>query len=234
MIQPRRSTGLRIAAIVIAVIAVLYLARAILIPLAFAITLTLILAPAVSRLQKLHIHRLPAVLLVVLVSVATAGGISYVIFNQLVQVLTELPGYRDNIDNKIKAFRTPQKSALGRAAQSVKDLGKELASAQNLAAPPPSQGRPGRIDSPASPLPVRVVEGPVNGLVYLRDLTQPFIAPLATLGIVLVFTVFLLVEETDLRNRLFRLAGLNRLNVMTKALEDATQRVSPISCSSFW
>src|SRR4029077_20973782 len=39
-------------------------------------------------------------------------------------------------------------------------------------------------------------------------------------------TLFLLVEEADLRNRLFRLAGLDRLNLMTQALEDATRRVS--------
>jgi len=45
--------------------------------------------------------------------------------------------------------------------------------------------------------------------VYLRDVTKPFLAPLAELGIVLVFTLFLLVEESDLRNRIFRLAGLS-------------------------
>ena len=91
MIQPRRSSGIRIAAILIGVIAVLYLARDILIPLAFAITLTLVLAPAVGWLQKVHIRRFPAVLLVMLVSIAVAGGISYVIFNQLVQVVNDLP-----------------------------------------------------------------------------------------------------------------------------------------------
>ena len=70
------------------------------------------------------------------------------------------------------------------------------------------------------------MEPPANGLVYVRDLTQPFLSLLAMLGIVLVFTIFLLVEEADLRNRLFRLAGLSRLNLMTQALDDATQRVS--------
>jgi predicted PurR-regulated permease PerM len=230
VIQPRRSSGIRIAAILIGVITVLYLAREILIPLAFAITLTFVLAPAVSWLQKLHISRFPAVLLVMLVSIAAAGGIGYVIFNQLVQVVNDLPSYRENIDNKIKALRAPNKGPLGRAAQSVKELGKELATAQELPPPPVSQGRTGRlntpVNTPANPLPVQVVEAPPNGLVYVRDLTAPFIAPLAILGIVLVFTVFLLVEEADLRNRLFRLAGLNRLNVMTQALDDATRRVS--------
>lgn len=234
MIQPRRSSGIRIAAILISVIAVLYLAREILIPLAFAITLTLVLAPAVGWLQKLHVGRFPAVLAVMLVSVGVAGGISYVIFNQLVQVVNDLPSYRENIDSKIKALRTPNQGALGRAAQSVKELGKELATAQELPPPPAAPGRTGRLNTPASapvsspanPLPVQVIEAPANGLVYVRALTQPFLGPLAILGIVLVFTVFLLVEEADLRNRLFRLAGLNRLNVMTQALDDATRRVS--------
>lgn len=230
MIQPRRSSGVRTAAILIGVIAVLYLARDILIPLAFAITLTLVLTPAVGWLQKLHIRRFPAALLVMLVSITIAGGVSYVIFNQLVQVVNDLPGYRENIDNKIKTLRAPNKGALGRAAQSVKELGKELATTQELPAPPPAQGRAGRLTSPVNtldnPLPVQVVEAPANGLVYVRGLTQPFFAPLAILGIVLVFTVFLLVEEADLRNRLFRLAGLDRLNVVTQALDDATHRVS--------
>ncbi len=38
--------------------------------------------------------------------------------------------------------------------------------------------------------------------------------------------MFLLIEQDDLRNRFLRLAGLDRLNVMTQALEDATRRVS--------
>ena len=43
---------------------------------------------------------------------------------------------------------------------------------------------------------------------------------------VLIFSVFLLINQKDLRNRFFRLVGLDQLNVMTQALDDATQRVS--------
>ena len=227
MTRPSRSSGLRVAAIVASVIAGLYLAREILIPLAFAITLSLVLSPAVGWVQNVHIRRFPVVLVVMIVSITIAGGISYVIFDQLVQVANELPAYRENIHNKLTALRTPNKGALGRAAESVKELGKELTT------PPPEppeasppRGRAERTNTPVNPLPVQVVEPPANGLVYVRDLTQPFLGPLAILGIVLVFTVFLLVEEVDLRNRLFRLAGLNRLNVVTQALDDATHRVS--------
>ncbi len=226
MIRPRSAPGIRTAATLIAVVAALYLAREILIPLAFAITLALVLSPAVSWVQKLHIRRLPAVFGIVLVLVTATGAVGYVIFNQLIQVVSDLPAYRENIDNKIKALRAPQKGSLGQAAQSVQELGKELATAQELPAPPPAKGRAGPSTSPTSPLAVQVVETPPNGLLYVRDLLRPFLAPLVTLGIVLVFTVFLLVEESDLRNRLFRLAGVNRVNVMTQALDDATRRVS--------
>ena len=209
----------------IGVIAILYLAREILIPLALAITLTLVLTPAVGWLQKLHIGRFPGALMVILVSMAVVGGISYVIFNQVVQVATELPSYQENIDNKIRALRMHDSGALSRAAKSVQKLGKELDTVQDTP-PPPASARAARVNTPTNPLPVQVIEAPPSALTYLRDLTRPFLAPLAVLGIVLVFTLFLLVEEADLRNRLFRLAGMSRLNVMTQALDDATQRVS--------
>ena len=74
------SSGIRTAAILIAVVAVLYLARELLIPLAFAITLTLVLAPAVGWLQKARLSRVPAVLVVMIVMIAAAGAIGWVIF----------------------------------------------------------------------------------------------------------------------------------------------------------
>jgi len=217
MIKPHRptgSSGVRTTAILIAVISVLYLARAVLIPFAFAITLALILTPAVAWLQKIRLGRVPAVALVLVVTIASAGGIGLVIFNQLVGVANELPKYQQNIHNKLKAMRTPDKGPLGRAAASVKELGKELTNTQA----PALRG--------SRPQPVQIVEEPANELEYVRDVIQPFLTPLGVFGIVLIFSVFLLIKQEDLRNRLFRLVGLNQLNVMTQALDDATRRVS--------
>ena len=225
VIRPRRSSGLRIAAVLAGAVAALFLARDVLIPLAFAITLALLLSPGVGGLQKLRFRRFPAVLTMMLFSVAVSAGAGYVIFNQLLEVINELPRYQQNIDNKILALRTPSKGALSRAAESVKQLGNELVTPTESAASL-SHPQTSRTSVPGSPVPVEVVEPPANSLVYLRDVTRPFLGPLATLGIVLVFTVFLLVEASDLRNRLFGLAGMNRLNLMTEAFDDATRRVS--------
>jgi predicted PurR-regulated permease PerM len=217
--QPPGSSGVRTAAIVIAVISVLYLAREILIPLALAITLALVLTPAVDWLQKIRLRRVPAVALVMIVTIAATGGVAWIIFNQLVGVANELPRYKQNIRNKLEAMRAPGEGALGQATKSIKDLATEFTSIE-AAAPPSASDRGSR------PQPVQIVEQPSNELEHLRDLAQPFLGPLGEFGMVLIFSVFLLINQKDLHNRLFRLVGLNQLNVMTQALDDATQRVS--------
>src|ERR1700733_9683518 len=101
--------------ILVLAVATLYFAREILIPLAFALTLTLILSPPVDWLRKLHVSRFPAVLLVILLSVSAAGALAWVMANQLIEVASELPDYRENIHRKLEAMHTPAKGALGRA-----------------------------------------------------------------------------------------------------------------------
>jgi predicted PurR-regulated permease PerM len=230
MIKPpvsARGSGVWTAAILVAVIAILYLARGILIPLVFAVIVALVLSPAVAWLQKLGLGRLPSALLLMVVSIAIAGGVGWFIFNELVEVVNDLPSYQQNIHNKIQAIRTPSKGAVGRAAASVKELGKELSSAPAPVAPPaPIHGRRNASNQPSPTVPVEIMAQPANEFEYVRQLATPVLAPLGILGMVLIFSVFLLTEQSDLRNRLFRLAGLDHLNVMTQALDDATRRVS--------
>jgi predicted PurR-regulated permease PerM len=212
----------------VAVIGALYLAREVFIPLAFAIVLSLIWTPAVNWLQKLHVGRIPAVLLVVIASVAVAGDISWVIFNQLVAVVNELPKYQENIHSKITAFRSPVSGELGKAAERVEQIGKEFSAAQIPSTPPPSNDRTRASlrNSVAGPISVQITDKPASVFENLRDLARPFVGPVGIAGVVLIFSVFLLIERQDVRNRFLRLVGLGRLNVMTQALDDATQRVS--------
>src|ERR1039458_2225944 len=128
------SSGLRNIAILVAVVGVLYMARELLIPLAFAVTLSLILAPAIAWMQRLHMGRIPAALLVMVLAITGAAAIGWMIFNDLVTVANQLPEYQANIHKKLEAIRAPNTGAVGRAAASVKQLGKELAH-------PPSPGR---------------------------------------------------------------------------------------------
>jgi predicted PurR-regulated permease PerM len=222
----RGETG---AIVLLGVIAALYFTREILIPFAFALTLTFLLTPVVALLQKLHIGRIVSVLMTVLVSIAVAGSVGWIIANQLVEVASQLPRYRHNIHAKIEAFHIPATGQLGQAAGSVKEIVQELTS-PGAAAPgsPPKERnqKPNALPAPLSPMPVQVVEPPTSAWTQLHDLITPALGPLGRTGIVVIFTVFMLFKREDLRNRLLRLAGLGQLNVMTQALDDAAGRVS--------
>jgi predicted PurR-regulated permease PerM len=216
------------AIVLFAAVAALYFARDILIPFAFALTLTFLLTPVVTVLQKLHIGRVISVLTTVLVSIAVAGGIAWTIAYQLVDVANQLPLYRQNIHAKIVAFHIPATGQLGQASASVKEIVQEVTSPDAPVALPGVEN-PKRFKArpaPAAPLPVRMVQSPTSGWAELRDLGAPVLAPLGRTGIVIIFTVFMLLTREDLRNRVLRLAGLTQLNLMTQALDDAAGRVS--------
>src|SRR6185369_2942093 len=101
MVLPASSSRTNSFVAALLVIAVLYLGQEVLIPFALALLLTFLLAPAVQRLQQLHLPRLPAVLITGFLSFALIGMILWIIVTQTVGLATSLPGYKDNIQTKI-------------------------------------------------------------------------------------------------------------------------------------
>src|SRR5579883_1780055 len=85
------------------VIACLYWARQILIPIALAILLSFILTPAVSALQRRGLGRIPSVLLVVLLAFVLLGGIAWVISMQIGSLLSNLSLYQGRITAKLES-----------------------------------------------------------------------------------------------------------------------------------
>jgi predicted PurR-regulated permease PerM len=199
------------------VVLVLYFARAVLIPLALALTLTFLLTPMVMGLQKLSMRRVPAVAFATLISMAAVGGMGWVVAGQLIQVANDLPKYRLNIHHKIESLHYPPESPLGRAAESVKEVSSEFAEAG-------AQGK--TVPQSAGPLPVEVVTVPASRLQSLRELLGSAVSPLATTGMIIIFTIFILIKQEDLRNRFLRLAGVPQLHAMTLALDEASHRIS--------
>ena len=217
------------AIVLLGTIAALYFAREILIPLAFALTLTFLLTPVVARLQKLHAGRVVSVITAVVVSVGVAGGISWIIATQLVDVANQIPLYSENIRARVTAFHLPSTGQIGQAAKSVKEI-EEVFNPPSAPTPAVAKGRnenkPSVPPAAVPPTPVRIVQPSASGWAELRNLGTPVLAPLGRAGMILIFTVFMLLKREDLRNRLLRLAGLSQLNLMTQALDDASGRVS--------
>jgi predicted PurR-regulated permease PerM len=214
----------------VVVIATLYVARVMLVPLALAVLFTFVLTPVVSTLERIHVPRFLAVFVVVTVAVAGFGLMGWTVGNQLIDVTNQLPAYRTNIREKIDAVRNPKSRRLDNAANAVKQIGKDITDSTA------SQGEANTTTSTASkgsnnaktaaaankPVPIQVFQPATDPFESLNSV----ITPLGSAMIVVVLTIFMLVGREDLRNRLIRLAGQGNLNTMTQALDDAGTRVS--------
>jgi predicted PurR-regulated permease PerM len=205
---------------IVVVIAGLYFGRQILIPLALAVVLAFLLTPIVGLLEKGHLGRVPSVLAILMLSFALMAAVGWGVTNQLRAILDHLPDYKANIHDKIVAIRTPGAGGLGKAAATVNDLSKEL-SATSETAEDKKLGR----NAGKQPLAVQVAAPPRDAAEYVGDVVGPLTGILETTGIVVIFTLFILMKREDLRNRLLRLAGSDQLNVMTEALDEASQRL---------
>ena len=100
--------GLWAVALTSFVIAMLYLARDLFIPLALAALLTFLLSPLVTRIER-WLGRIAAVLLVVATIFAATGAAGWVLTRQLVDLATKLPDYKENIQHQAALHQGPKR-----------------------------------------------------------------------------------------------------------------------------
>jgi predicted PurR-regulated permease PerM len=214
----------RLLGIVTAVVAIttLYFARVVFIPLALALLIALLLAPSVAFLERIKFPRTIAIFTVVLALLGLLGGIGWQAFRQFGDLTNQMPAYKEALKIKIQIVKQSKNRSLDSASQTMKELETEIANATPGSSQANSlkKGTPTLGSSPAHPLAVEVVP-PNNPLESLENL----IGPLATAGVVTIFTLFILFGREDLRNRLIRLAGAGQLNPMTQAMDEASQRI---------
>lgn len=203
----------------LAVGAVLYLGQAIFEPLALAALLAFVLDPVVSALRRIGLPRTPAVVLVMLATVAALAATSFLVAGQLTQLAHNLPTYQSTVQGKLRVLRkelTQTSGGFGATTRMLDALGGELDAARRDL----GVGAPAR-----APMAVTLSTQPRGAMAALADAVTPLLGPLATLGAVLLFLMFVLIERHDMRDRLLRLAGAD-LHRSTDALDEAGQRVS--------
>jgi predicted PurR-regulated permease PerM len=188
----------------VVVVAVLYLAREVLIPLALAILFSFVLAPGVRRLERWHLGRIVSTFAMVILACAILGAVGTVAVSQAVSLGAKLPEYRHNINEKIRKLRAPRSGDLAKATEAIKDIDKQAA-----------PGKP----------PLAVIETPASGLASLVDFVRPFAHPLAAALAVIVFTILMLLNRETMRERLIGLIGAGRINLTTQALNEVSDRV---------
>ena len=210
-------------------IAVLYLGREVLIPIALALLLSLLLVPPMVRLQRLGLGKTFAALFVVALSFSALVATGWAGFGQAYNLATELPEYRQNISTKLRTLNPRSLSRLGKTKQMLGEVTGELVAQDQAQKSIKPTSKVGEVSSPLSgqrPIPVQVQQAEPTPLEFLQKTAGSVLQPLAISFIVLIFVIFILLGREDLRDRMLRLAGSSRLYLTTQALDDATRRVS--------
>jgi predicted PurR-regulated permease PerM len=203
-----------IVAGILPVVAALYWGQGVLIPVALACLFTFLLSPIVGALERAGLGRMRAgkvvaALLVVGLVFSIIGGAGWIIVQQITAFGSELPQYKGNIMRKVEEFR-----GLGRHSPlaEVQSAAKEV------------MGELQKVETPkgeSKPLPV-VVKPEVFGIWQLPRLLQAAGAAM----FVVVLVIFMLIERREVRDRFIRLSGERRLANVTRAIDEASGRVS--------
>jgi len=211
------------------IIALLFFAREVFVPLSLAVLLSFLLANPCTFLERHGFKRPVAVLLLVVLSFAIVVSTGWLMSAQFYDLARRLPDYQETIQEKISSLKTSPHSTLGRIHQMLRRTADELqapASKESAAKPNAPKAEPAGHAPKSEPIPVEVHQPTPGSLDVLRGILGPAVKYLATGVMVLVVLIFMLLGREDLRNRVIRLAGTDRMDLTTDALDEAAGRVS--------
>jgi predicted PurR-regulated permease PerM len=236
------------------VLALLYFARGVLVPITLAVILSLLIAPLVRVLRRLGLGQTGSVLAAVLVLAFSFAAVAGVIGSQLVHMAQSLPRYERTIERKIKtlnditvgrldSFTVQAGRLVNRHAENDRPERVDAATPP-APAPAPQQGpEPAIIKPPATlqsgnppaaiPIPVELHEAPPSSVQLIEKILGSIWVPIETAGIVLVVLVFVLLEHEAVRDRFIRIAGGADIRLTTLAINDAGERLSRFFVSQF-
>src|ERR1700692_2200079 len=86
------------------ILALLYLARSVLIPLALAIVLSLLVTPLIRALRRLRIGKASSVLVAVAALTVLCVGVAAALGTQILHIAESLPQYESNVQRKLKTL----------------------------------------------------------------------------------------------------------------------------------
>lgn len=221
--QARRFSIPPVLGLVIA-IAILYFARQILIPLTLALLISFLLTPVVRRFESWRLPRPAASVVTVALAFSLVAAVGWVVANQLLGTVADFSSYAANIQKRIQSVEGRSSSVTG-VFNSFEQLGREASRPGESATRRSARRTLREREKDDSPVQVEIIERR-SLFETIRDYSGGILRPLGTAGLALVFTIFMLIDRENMRNRVLRLMGEQRLQATTQAMDDAAQRVS--------
>lgn len=199
------------------VLALLYVGREILAPIALASVLSLVLAPLKRKLARGGIGQAAGAAVSVLLATAAIALAAVFITSQFVEVAADLPQYKEAVRAKLQRVMDVTIRPLERIHSNIVGVVPHIPSSAVTRRQSQSSAAAARPPAPEA-LPPR--ESTAE-LVF-----SSLWGPVSQAGIVLVLLVFILLGHETLRERMIRLAGEAEVGRTMQAIDDAAQGVS--------
>jgi predicted PurR-regulated permease PerM len=190
----------------------LYFGRIVLVPLALSALLAFILSVPAEWVEKRGLGRVAGVLIVTLAAFGLIGAVIALAAGELRELAAEMPSHRPVIEAKLK----PIENLMHRLEAIQSKLNRAAPASQPTTTQPIAGERP---------VPVVVAPPHESSLAWLPALALPLVESLIHSVLIVVLTIFLLMQRENFRDRLIRLAGRSRLSATTRTLDDAAKRV---------
>ncbi|MFM0222615.1 AI-2E family transporter [Paraburkholderia dipogonis] len=216
-------------AVGVTVVACLYFASAVLIPMTLAILLSFLVAPLADALTRLRLGHVASVFAAVVISVSVIGMLGVVIATQLSDLAAGMPRYQATIEQKMETAHSLTIGKLNRFASAAGQALQRATVEPPQPAPqagPASRGSAHTTASAPAAVPVEVREPVPTPFELARRVLSPAISPLETAFIVFVVMIVILLQRDDLRDRAIRLFGSRDLHRTTTVMDEAARRLS--------
>lgn len=209
VVAERRQSNGRIIIGTIIVIAVLHLAKPVVVPVALAILFAFLLTPIVLRLERTFIRRSGAIVLSLGLMTAVLGIGGWWIYQQFNAVAQEISkaATSENIEKKLQFLRNTPGGTLDVVEKTLQRVAE-------------ASERSEVVDFKVRVIPERKTLG------ERYEEAAPTIETVAAVFLVVVVVFFLLRDREQLRDKLLRLAGRAHLTVTTQAIGETSQRIS--------
>jgi predicted PurR-regulated permease PerM len=205
-----------------AIIAALYWGRELLIPLALAVYLAFLINPLVRTFQRWGLRRVPSVLAVTFLAAVVLVTVGWGVGEECSRFVSRLPDYAEAVDEKIQNWKTEtEDNGFGR-------LNKVLQEITGNAPQPsePGHGTPIDVEHGKGSAPVVVHTAESRWTTWVIAQIPPALELLVQAAFVVVLAFFMLLGREELRNRVMRLVGHGHVSITTRAVDEASQRIS--------
>lgn len=220
--------------LVVVVVAIVWIAREVLIPISLAVLFAFVLLPIAMWIERRGLARWLASVVAMTLATLLLLACGWVVLTQVIGFAEVLPQYRTRIREKLMTLSGETDSWLSRARRSVTEVHRQV---EEAAATLSGEGEKesgsseprahalsrDRID--AAPMDV-IVHEPLSPTRRLAQTVGAVTAPLVGGVIVLLFATVILIRRDDLRDRILALVGPERVHTTTDLLDEAAAQLS--------